>query len=581
MILTNLAYADSPKDHAGWWLKNFGTVDRGNRDVARAEQIFRRVAEAADKKGGKLPRMNIIKSVGEPWVIAIRDGSIIVSEGAIATCFRNVSQAKGDARLAFILGHELSHLAKDDYWHIAAFDALVGYKGEKSNESRIKSEIIALLEKWGDIKPGQNANEVIRTKELQADEEGLLTMTMAGFEPSLIVGDNTNFFEEWISLITGRSAYNDVTHPSPLQRALFVKAQMKPVIDALWLYGFGVRYYQLGRYQDALAFFEAFQNTFSGMEVFNNIGLCYYQLALDELALFAPEERTRFKFTTILDGRTRAQSLYTRGPAISSKFTRYIDTATEMFRQALAKAPSYLPARLNLAAAYLVSGDAANALGAAESTLKLEPGQADALTAKAVALYLVGVSNNTDTTDNSLAILREVISTNPSYAAAWYNLGSIQSERQRNSAARESWKTFISLEPVGMYAEMARKALDIPARQIQIKPPVTLQPPIKLGLVKGEVKESLKRFCKAPFNIGELEGEVYWDGDLKVLSINGQIELIETPIPRVTAEQFLTRYGEPLRQLETTAGSTLIYREFAVDVQEGNVSRAVFFSNGS
>ncbi|MFA7060200.1 MAG: M48 family metalloprotease, partial [Pedobacter sp.] len=233
LILANLSYADSPKDHAGWWLKNFGTVDRGNRDVARAEQIFRRVAEAADKKGGKLPRMNIIKSLGEPWVIAIRDGSIIVSEGAIATCFRNVSQAKGDARLAFILGHELSHLAKDDYWHIAAFDALVGYKGEKGNESRIKSEIIALLEKWGDIKPGQNANEVIRTKELQADEEGLLTMTMAGFEPSLIVGDHTNFFEEWISLITGRSAYNDVTHPSPPQRALFVKAQMKPVIDAL------------------------------------------------------------------------------------------------------------------------------------------------------------------------------------------------------------------------------------------------------------------------------------------------------------------------------------------------------------
>ena len=555
LIPVNLAYADSPKDHAGWWLKNFGTVDRENRDVARAEQIFRRVAEAADKKGAKLPSLKVIKSAGEPWVIAIRDGSIIVSEGAVANCFRNVSNAKGDARLAFILGHELSHLAKDDYWHIAAFDALEGYKSEKGNESRIKSEIIALLEKWGDVKPGRNANEVIRTKELQADEEGLLTMTMAGFEPSLVVGDNTNFFEEWVSLITGRYAYNDATHPSPAQRALFVKARMKPVIDALWLYGFGVRYYQLGRYRDALAFFEAFQNTFSGREVFNNIGLCHYQLALDELASFAPEERIRFKFTTVLDVRTRAQSLRTRGTYISGKFKLHIDTATEMFRQALAKDSSYLPARINLAATYVISGDAADALGAAESALKIEPAQPDALTAKAVALYLVGVSNNTDTTDNALAILREVIRTDPSHAAAWYNLGSIQSERKRNSAALESWKSFVSLEPAGIYADRARKALNVPKEPCRDKSPATLTPPVKLGLVRGEVKKSLERFRKTLFSIGELEGEVYWDDDLKILAINGQIELIEAPIPLVTEEQFLARYGEPLRRLKTTEGS--------------------------
>jgi len=577
-LVSPVRAADSPKDHAGWWVKNFGTVDRENSDVIRAERIFRRVAETADKKGTRHPRLVIIKSSGEPWAIAIKDGSVIATHGAITTCFRNVSPNKGDARLAFLLGHELSHLAKDDYWHIAAFDALSGYPSSTNNEAKIIAEMIKLLKERGDVEPGRNANEVIRAKELHADKEGLLTMTMAGFDPNLVVGDNTNFFEEWVSLITGRAAYSDATHPTPAQRALFVKAQMQPVIDALWLYSFGVRYYQLGRYKDALAFFEAFRNTFSGREVLNNIGLCHYQLALEELALSDPEERTRFKFTTILDGRTRAQSLRNRGPARSDRFTQHLDTATEMFRQALGKDPSYLPASLNLVAVYVLAGNAEDAQSAAKAALLIAPNDADALTAKAVALYLVGLSINMDTTDNALDILRKVIGANPSHAAAWYNLGAIQSERQRNIAARQSWEKFVSLEPEGVYAERVRKALGTSAAPLQSKPLAAPSPPIKLGLIKKEGKESLRRFQNSPFRIGDLEGEVYADGELKVLAINGLIELVEAPMtPSITLGQFLTRYGEPLCRLTTTDGSTLIYREYAVDVNDGYVVRTAFF----
>ena len=32
----------------------------------------------------------------------------------------------GDSRMAFVLGHELGHMAEDDYWHFKTFMALDG-----------------------------------------------------------------------------------------------------------------------------------------------------------------------------------------------------------------------------------------------------------------------------------------------------------------------------------------------------------------------------------------------------------------------------------------------------------------------
>jgi len=569
--------ADSPKDDAGWWIKNFGLVR-----VARVEQIFKRVAEAADKRGTKLPR---IKSSREPWVVAIKDGSVILTEEAINKCFLNVSPQKGEARLAFILGHELSHFLKDDFWHIAAFDALEGYKTEKNNDEKITSVIISILEKEGGIKPGENGNEVIRTKEMEADKEGLLTMTMAGFDPQLVVGDNSNFFQEWLSLITGRTAYSDATHPSPAERAVFVKAHMKSIIDNLWLFSFGVRYYQLGRYKDALAFFEKFKNVYAGREVFNNIGLCHYQLAMDELAGFDLEARTRFRFAAILDGRTRAQSLRSRagsrtGSSVDSKFIQHLEAATAMFQQAVTKDSHYSAAWLNLAAAYVMAEDAAAlALGATEAALNIDPANPDALNVKAVALYLVGNRYGADTTDNALALLNEALRIDPAYVCAWYNKGAIQSERQRNAAALDSWQTFLTFEPVGLYADRVRKALGVTPEQYRpIAHHVPLQPPIPLSKVKGEVKEKLSRFHKTSFAIGELNGEILRDHDTTVLVINGHIEFEEAPaVAKVSVEQFQKKHGEPLRQLKATDGITLIYKNFAVDVLEGNVVKAAFF----
>jgi len=48
---------------------------------------------------------------------ALRDGNIVLWRSAIDASYSR-SKDEFEARLAFILGHELGHLANDDYWHL-------------------------------------------------------------------------------------------------------------------------------------------------------------------------------------------------------------------------------------------------------------------------------------------------------------------------------------------------------------------------------------------------------------------------------------------------------------------------------
>jgi len=47
----------------------------------------------------------------DPWAIALPDGYIIIASQTLDICYKNVSKEIGDTRIAFILGHELAHLA--------------------------------------------------------------------------------------------------------------------------------------------------------------------------------------------------------------------------------------------------------------------------------------------------------------------------------------------------------------------------------------------------------------------------------------------------------------------------------------
>ena len=60
--------------------------------------------------------------LGDPLAAALPDGYIVLSKHAVEILYKNVSSIVGDTRTAFVLGHELAHLANDDHWHLEFYN---------------------------------------------------------------------------------------------------------------------------------------------------------------------------------------------------------------------------------------------------------------------------------------------------------------------------------------------------------------------------------------------------------------------------------------------------------------------------
>lgn len=581
LIFTSVpAYAaDHPADHASWWIKRYGEVKPGDNKLAeRAVKVFERVLAASDKNG--LPRLIIVKTQGNPWAIAIRDSSAIVSEGALTLCYKGVSEEKGDARLAFVLGHELSHLAKYDFWHSFAYAAISDHADQSKADSALREQL-------------KETPKDIRNKELQADYYGIINMTIAGYNPGLIVNDSTNFFEDWESQITRKIAYSeDEDHPSPEARAKALRSQLKSVADDLGLFTFGVRYYQTGRYDDAIDMLEAFSRKFPGREVFNNLGLSHYQLAMKALSACDKSLALRFKLPSVLDTETAGKSLRSGDSGASSClgneiFQKHIKTAIKHFETAIDKDLTYMPARINLSSALIMEGDHTKVMAVADEALKIQPQNADAMNNKAIALYLWGKAKNMDTADKAIEILNGILSKEPVFISAFYNIAAIQSERAERAergkeAAAEAMKSFLKIENTGIFADEVKKRLGITSgdKAPEARPPDPESPVIP-GDITDETKKILQGMKKREFSTGGGSGEIYENGitGIKVLVIDDTVEIVETIVSKpVDLAAFRAKYGEPAKEVQTLLGITIVYDNFVADVIDGKVERMAYFS---
>jgi tetratricopeptide (TPR) repeat protein len=430
LICTPVAAEEIAKDQRQWWIDHYGLVEaRTEPLVARAEEIFSRVTAAADKKGNRLPKLVVIGGKGDPYALTLRDGSVILTLEGLRICYRNAAPETGDSRLAFLVGHELAHLAKDDFWHSNALAAVSSYK----DDAEVRRILISQLEKTG------GSLDFVKTQELQADSYGILSMTMAGYDPKAIIGpDNGNFFQYWTSQITGNLAYNDALHLSPDARAGFIRTELQPIIDALPRFKQGVQLYQGGNYDVAKTLFESFIEKYPGREVYNNLGLSHYQLAMQSLSACSGG-LTVFRLPTALDPETTAQRLRQTAAATdtahiqnepyqtdlqeagrffderekslraecyqNASYQTNLQDAIRFFEEAEKKDATYLPARINLSTALIMSGNYAKAISVAAEALNIDPNSPDALNNKSVAEYLFKKKNGAD---DSLATERTI-----------------------------------------------------------------------------------------------------------------------------------------------------------------------------
>jgi tetratricopeptide (TPR) repeat protein len=565
--------------HRSWWIEKYGVVDKGyDLLAARAEMIFQRVSMASDKTGKCIPRLLIIKGGGRPWVTSIRDGSVILTHGALRVCYKGVSKENGDSRLAFVLGHELAHLSKDEYWHAFAFADLDG--------KEISKELEDQLEEIRDISRDKSvADEMFKEKELQADSYGMISMASAGYDPGAIIdNDNINFFEDWIAQTKRNITYEDSQHPDPKVRAEFLRLRLDDVVKLLDCFTFGVTLYQIGRYEDAILLFDTFREQFPGREVFSNLGLSYYQIAIKALSFCDADLPYRFKLSTFIDPETYAVKLRGFGESDCFKdkvFLRYIKRALEYLKLAVDKDHTYLPARINMSSALIMAGEYSRAISVTEEVLRIDRENAEALNNNAVALYLYGLSNNIEgASDNAIEIMRKVVGLNHNFGNPVYNIATIYSEEGKDASASDTWKAFLKIESTGDFANVARRNLGIELKENDVAASLTgPEPPFKPGEeIKGELEKMLGKMKVREFSIGGSTIEIYEGNDLRILARDFIVEVIEKVYDKgVRTEEFKTEYGKPLRVMNKYGGAILIYDDFAVDVIDGKVRKVIYF----
>ncbi len=577
----------APSDTADWHEKRHGRLTaREEPLVTRVDQVFARVVSAVDSASSRSFRLLLIKMGSGQLAAAIPDGTVLLTHEALKICYQNVPLEKGDARLAFLLGHELAHHVKNDFWQASAVESMREFVSAGGDALQQVSDYIKQASDMGNT---PQAGNVAKSKELQADAYGIVYMAMAGYDPHFVVDvTSTNFIEEFVSRATGKHDFEDSEHPSPEKRAAFLRTQLAAVADEVDLFRIGVRYYQQGRYDEARPFFERFMSRFPSREIFNNLGLTWYQLALERLAKCDTGAAFRFKLPTLLDTETRAFA--TRGESRASvclnnaDYRREIGEAVKYLELSRAKDPFYLPSRINLVSALLMSGSATAALAAADDALKVTPGSLDVMAIRAVALYQAATEMGLEAADRALTLLSPLSSNDSPRSDVLYNMGTIALERKLTVAARSNLEAFLTVEKTGPYADLAAQKLGKPVPSgIKAPHPSLQKSPVPTGDLQSATFKALQVMTKRKLMVGADRVTIYRDVSSMVLVVddNGQdvVDVVESvllaPMPLAT---FQSANGLPRRVIVTPSGETLVYNNVSADVLFGQIRTLVFFA---
>jgi tetratricopeptide (TPR) repeat protein len=226
-------------------------------------------------------------------------------------------------------------------------------------------------------------------------------------------------------------------------RAALLEQRLKDLQSKLSFFDFGVRLSHFDYCDDGVYFLREFQKVFPGREVLNNLGYCYLQLARQEVEA----ERAYFYWMPLLlDGETRAQALVRRGgPSLKTlkqvatgKTEGFLKEAVDYLQQAAAADPGYVPARLNLAVAYLFLGWTHQARAVLAEAREVVSEDLSLQGLEALALYEqseVGL----DLWPTAVARLEKLVASPEAPPALRFNLARLLSVRPRPTEARGYW----------------------------------------------------------------------------------------------------------------------------------------------
>ncbi len=583
-------------DYSPWWIYYHGdyaqTEGKKNPRVKWAYRVFERLKEVADKPEGAIPMLYIVNTTQGNYAMALPDGGIIINPETLRICYEGVPRDYGDSRLAFILGHELAHLANKDYGLYEVYRLIETYGDQKTQRDfkrhfKFSAENLGLSGSSGD-------------KEFLADKNGCLYASMAGYNIKILNREKDNFFYYW-----AKQAHLDVSssknrRPSIKKRVEFLRTQLSAIGRHMELFRAGVLLYQIGSYQDAAAAFKQFSLVYPSSEVFNNLGACYLSQALDLIRIRYNAYYYEFRFSIPIDYSSSANDFSSRGDnqyLKDKEIVRYIDKSLEYFKLAVARDPIRGQCRYNLSIALILKAEYAASMAISDEILKRRPKDVLALNNKAIAFYYYGQKEGLDVSQKIISTLEDALKIDSSKVEILYNLGSIKEARKRNSGARFYWEKYLKhpLTPrdnfyTYIYRKLYEKLPPMMVRQNRIpQPPSWVHPGDSFGqVVKNAGKNKQEMFTLGASQDGNgdnwsIQLQVMVKDSVRVLALGDTVELIEhqlNPIEEIA--QIGKIYGIPPHIIRSSDGNFYLYKDrgFSIREKNGKVCSFIWFERG-
>ncbi len=404
--------------------------------------------------------------------------------------YAGVSVAEGDARLAFVLGHELAH--QHDFWRLD-LETRKEFSSARHQERQAPETFVTLLRK-----------QRRKKTELKADHIGFIYAAMAAYPVHTLLQQNSDFFTYWEK----HKAAGKASDLSSEERAAHLRRRLQELLKYTLFFEYGARLAYFGWYDDAYEFLERFSRVFPAPETLNNLGYINLQRAVRRLLKIHsysgrfsrnssnsavsvssqyPEEtwqvfhddqaerddsakparslprfiekihvspKLPYCLPVLLDPASRVKALLAPSPdhltspirvrgELDPETEELLETAKRDFSKAAELDPTYIPARINLAVAefYLNEDDnlskARRSMEAAYESAA-ENDDPHLLNLRAVIGYEQG--GNTDTWHHALKDLKTLADHKDASACTLYNTAQLLEVRGRKKEAEKYWK---------------------------------------------------------------------------------------------------------------------------------------------
>lgn len=558
-----------PRARTSFYVDSYGVVSSETTPYARrAQKIFKKLKRTVGQSvsGAKLV---VVNSTGKPWAIALADGNIILSKGSLDVMSLAQTAEQADAWLAFVLGHELAHLANKDLWHHRIHATLSG-----------SSQLESLKQVREELEYQSVDLQDIRERELKADETGYTFAALAGYNTSLIFTNTdraSSFLDVWAEQT---SSLVDQEHHSPTERTDFLRVRLEELHKQTELFNYGVRLAHFGRYQDALYILEDFHRKFPSRQVLSNLGYVLIQLARQEMPASLAY---RFWFPTMLESNSGVPSFGRQWQnQLSEVVTDQLQRAVDVLTTAARMDSSDLVSRLNLVTAYLYLGENFKARAIVEEAIKINPTSSQLQGLR--ALVLLDEDTSIDMWQRVVEILNVLTSSPKPPDNILYNLAQLLTERGRHGQALVYWRLLKD-----RYENLPEVYASIVCHELQksdpcngiANPNVFSQPnwvlPTSLGTdVDSPIaRKELEGWSRSNSRIGPLNVDILLNGrGDSVLAIDHRVEMVSLGDSSIKdAAELEARIGEPALVMPMSQGTLWSYGPaWSALLQDGQIA---------